>query len=243
MTPQTQQRPRGVSWMNAGIFWVPFQLKKSFVGSALLIMTTVGVVVGEDALPVPVPVIPVPIPFNVPGVNFQNGLILDEGDLGLDGEGVEPPEMAIPYAPAQPSAIILRWDNYRTLIVIDASAGLIKSCWIVTLAVAPEQIPAVAGGAVVARNQVVVSYRGQAYFDKDKILHIDGRRARLGGALAQGWSPDSFAITPDKKVSATDDAGHPGNSGEVEKVVPADTQAAEYRKLMFTAQTIIEGNI
>lgn len=204
-------------------------------------MTSVGVAAGEDALPVPV--IPVPIPFNVPEVNFPNGLILDEGDLGLEGEAVEPPEIAAPQAPAHPSAIILRWDNYRTLIVIDASAGLIKSCWIVTLAVVPQQMPAIAGGVVVARNQVVVSYRGQAYFDKDKILHIDGRRARLGGALALNWSPDSFAITPDKMVSATDDAGHPGNSGEVEKVVPADTQAAEYRKLMFTAQAIVEGNI
>lgn len=204
-------------------------------------MTTVAVVIAEDALPVPI--IPVPIPFNVPEVNFPNGLILDEGDLGLEGEVVEPPEIAAPQAPAQPSAIIIRWENYRTLIVIDASAGLIKSCWIVTLAIAPEQIPVAAGGAVVARNQVVVSYRGQAYFDKDKILHIDARRARLGGALAQGWSPDSFAITPDKKVTATDDAGHPGNSGEVEKVVPVDTQTAEYRKLMFTAQAIVEGNI
>jgi hypothetical protein len=223
------------------MFWLKFQVKKCFTGSTLVIVTTVSIAVGEDALPVPV--FPAPIPMNVPGANFPNGLILDEGDLGLDGEGVDPPEIAAPHAPAQPSAIIVRWDNYRTLIVIDASAGLIKSCWIVTLATAPQQVPAVPGGTIVARNQVVVFYRGQAYFDKDKILHIDARRARIGGALAQGWSPDSFSITPDKKVTTTDDRGNPSNSGDVEKIVPADTQAAEYRKLMFTAQTIVEGNI
>ena len=30
----------------------------------------------------------------------------------------------------------------------------------------------------------MVAYRGQAYYDKDGILHIDARRARLGGIMA-----------------------------------------------------------
>jgi hypothetical protein len=83
----------------------------------------------------------------------------------------------------------------------------------------------------------------QAYYDKDGILHIDARRARLSGIMASNWSPDSFAISPTKEVSSRDDdPTHPSNSGEVEKEVPAE-QRDEYRRLMFTAQTLVEGNI
>jgi hypothetical protein len=58
------------------------------------------------------------------------------------------------------------------------------------------------------------------------------------------WSPDSFSVGPDKQVfSRDDDPSHPPNSGEIEKEVPADQQAAEYRKLSFAAQAIICGNI
>ena len=251
---QTQQTQpalpalRCASWFGAGAGWLTGGLKKRFIGSAFIVMATVATAVAEDLLPVPVFPLPVPILVNEALVNeaefdFQNGVIIDDGEMSLDGKIGQLPDIPPPHAPAQPSAIIVRWDNYRTLIVIDGSAGLMKSCWIVTLAVTPEQFPAIAGNPVVARNQVVVSYRGQAYLDKDKMLHIDARRARIGGALAQGWSPDSFSISPDKKVITTDDRGNQGNSGEVEKIVPADTQAGEYRKLMFTAQSIVEGNI
>ncbi len=251
---QTQQTQpalpalRCASWFGAGAGWLTGGLKKRFIGSAFIVMATVATAVAEDLLPVPVFPLPVPILVNEALVNeaefdFQNGVIIDDGEMSLDGKIGQLPDIPPPHAPAQPSAIIVRWDNYRTLIVIDGSAGLMKSCWIVTLAVTPEQFPAIAGNPVVARNQVVVSYRGQAYLDKDKMLHIDARRARIGGALAQGWSPDSFSISPDKKVITTDDRGNQGNSGDVEKIVPADTQAGEYRKLMFTAQSIVEGNI
>ncbi len=251
---QTQQTQpalpalRCASWFGAGAGWLTGGLKKRFIGSAFIVMATVATAVAEDLLPVPVFPLPVPILVNEALVNeaefdFQNGVIIDDGEMSLDGKIGQLPDIPPPHAPAQPSAIIVRWDNYRTLIVIDGSAGLMKSCWIVTLAVTPEQFPALAGNPVVARNQVVVSYRGQAYLDKDKMLHIDARRARIGGALAQGWSPDSFSISPDKKVITTDDRGNQGNSGDVEKIVPADTQAGEYRKLMFTAQSIVEGNI
>ena len=245
MKQKKQQRLRGLSRFGAEIFRLTWCFKKSAIRSTLIVMTTIGVAVGEDVFPEADPVIinPFPLPLNGPVVNFPNGLVFDEGDLGINGEGAEPPAIAAPHAPAQPSAIIVRWDNYRTLIAIDASAGLMKSCWIVTLAVTPEQFPEIAGNPVVARNQVVVCYRGQAYLDKDKMLHIDARRARIGGALAQGWSPDSFSISPDKKVMTSDDRGSPSHSGEVEKIVPADTQAGEYRKLMLTAQSIIDGNI
>ena len=90
----------------------------------------------------------------------------------------------------------------------------------------------------------MVAYRGQAYLDKDNILHIDARRAKLAGVMAGDWSPDSFAITPAKEVSSRDDnPTHPSNAGEVEKEVSSETQREEYRRLMFTAMAIVEGNI
>ena len=171
---------------------------------------------------------------------FGNGFVED----GEVGDVAEPPEIAPPHAPAKPGAIILRWDRYRTLVVIDTSAGLLKPCWIVTLTTMPKQIPTLRGPITLARGQVVVAYRGQAYHDKAGILHIDARRARLRGTTGIAWSPDSFAITPAKEVSSRDDdPRHPSNSGEVEKEVSADTQREEYRRLMFTAQSLVEGTL
>lgn len=215
---------------------------------------------GEDVVPPPVIVPPVIVPPEVvlpeekapPTVAVPDPLdliipeamLLNEDEPGAVGEAVEPPDIAPPHAPAKPGAMILRWDRYRTLVVIDHSAGLMKPCWIVTLSTMPEQIPTARGLVTLARGQVVVAYRGQAYFDKDNILHIDARRAKLAGVMAGDWSPDSFAITPAKEVSSRDDnPTHPSNAGEVEKEVSAETQREEYRRLMFTAMAIVEGNI
>lgn len=203
------------------------------------------VVPGQALPPVVVPP-PVDDPDQLDQVMIPEALILGNGVMELEdvGEVVEPPAIAPPHSPAKPSAMILRWDRYRTLVVIDTSAGLLKPCWIVTLSTMPEQIPTARGPITLARGQVVVAYRGQAYYDKDGILHIDARRARLGGIMANNWSPDSFAITPMKEVSSRDDdPTHPSNSGEVEKEVSAETQREEYRRLMFTALTLVEGNI
>jgi hypothetical protein len=221
-------------------------------GRVVLVVLAVLALPAEDVVPVPglVPPVVVPPPINedVPPelIVIPEGLILGNGldDLEEVGETVEPPPIAAPHAPAKPGAMILRWDRYRTLVVIDTSAGLLKPCWIVTLTTMPEQIPTLRGPITLARGQVVVAYRGQAYHDKDGILHIDARRARLSGVMANGWSPDSFAITPAKEVSSRDDdPTHPSNSGEVEKEVSADTQREEYRRLMFTAQSLVEGNL
>jgi len=213
---------------------------------ALLVLMRVAVG-GEAVVPPPV-VVPPPIDEVVPleQVIIPDALFPGNGAVELDevGEVSEPPEIAPPHAPAKPGALILRWDRYRTLVVIDTSAGMLKPCWIVTLSTMPEQIPTPRGPVTLARGQVVVAYRGQAYRDKDGVLHIDARRARLGGTLASNWSPDSFAVTPAKEVSShDDDPTHPGNSGEVEKEVSAETQREEYRRLMFTAMTLVEGNI
>lgn len=190
------------------------------------------------------PAIDEPLPFEQ--IVIPEALLLGNGIDGLvelDGV-VEPPPIAAPHSPAKPAALILRWDRYRTLVVIDTSAGLLKPCWIVTLSTMPEQIPTARGPVTLARGQVVVAYRGQAYHDKDGILHIDARRARLSGIMADNWSPDSFAITPAREVSSRDDdPSHPSNAGEVEKEVSAETQREEYRRLMFTAQTLVEGNL
>jgi hypothetical protein len=223
----------------------------------LLVCAMCAVACAEDLIPPP-PVVPgqvfppvvVPPPVDDPDpleqVIIPEALLLENGAVDMEavGELVEPPAIAPPHAPAKPSALILRWDRYRTLVVIDTSAGLLKPCWIVTLSTMPEQIPTPRGPVTMARGQVVVAYRGQAYYDKEGILHIDARRARLGGIMASNWSPDSFAITPAKEVSShDDDPTHPGNAGEVEKEISAETQREEYRRLMFTALTLVEGNI
>jgi hypothetical protein len=191
--------------------------------------------------PAVAPPVVVPPPIEDPVLPDQviipDALIFGNGveEIGEVGEAVEPPAIAAPHAPARPGAMILRWDRYRTLVVVDSSAGLLKPCWVVTLSTMPEQIPTARGPVTLAR--------AQAYYDKDGILHIDARRARLSGIMASNWSPDSFAISPTKEVSSRDDdPTHPSNSGEVEKEVPAE-QRDEYRRLMFTAQTLVEGNI
>lgn len=226
----------------------------------VVVALLVGVVLhAEDLIPPPVvapppgvvaPPVVVPPPIDE-ALPLEQAIIPDAlifGNAGEDieevGDVVEPPEIAQPHAPAKPGALILRWDRYRTLVAIDTSAGLLKPCWVVTLTTMPEQIPTLRGPVTLARGQVVVAYRAQAYYDKDGILHIDARRARLGGIMAGNWSPDSFAITPAKEVSSRDDdPTHPSNSGEVEKEVPAETQRDEYRRLMFTAQSLVEGNL
>jgi hypothetical protein len=212
-----------------------------------------GVLSAGEA-PAPQPLV-VPPPFEIPPVGDVPGVVdeviipeamlLADALLEDDSNGVAaPPDIAPPHAPAKPGALILRWDRYRTLVVIDTSGGLVKSCWVVTLSTMPEQIPTPRGPVTLARGQVVVAYRAQAYHSKDGTLHVDARRARLSGVLASNWSPDSFAISPTKEVSAhDDDPSHPSNSGEVEKEIPADTQRDEFRRLLYTAMVIVQGTI
>jgi hypothetical protein len=190
------------------------------------------------------PVIEVPFPVDeVPLILLEQNLF--NGDFGNSdnptGERVAIPP---PKTPAKPGAFILRWDRYRTLVVIDNSAGLTKGCWIVTLTTMPEQIPTPRGPVMLARGQVVVAYRGQAYYDTNGTLQIDARRAKLTGSMFDNWSPDSFSITPDKQVHARDDdPDHPSNTGEIEKEILLEQHAAEYYKLSFAAQAIISGTI
>ena len=154
------------------------------------------------------------------------------------------PAAQVPHSPAKPAAYIIRWENYRTLIVVDGSSGLIRPAWIVTMSTAPEQIATQRGPVVLAKGQVVVAYRGQAFRDKEGVLHVDAGRAHLVGPMAKAWSPDSFAIGEDRMVSTQDDnPEHPPNAGEVEKSVFSETHKDEYRQMLLMAQAIIEGNI
>jgi hypothetical protein len=176
-------------------------------------------------------------------------ILLEENlfDGGLNNSALTQVErIAIPppHAPAKPGAFILRWDKYRTLIVIDDSAGLVKSCWIVTLAAEPEEVQTRHGIVSLARGQVVVAYRGQVYYDKTGTLQINAQGAKLTGRLWEIWSPDSFSISAEQQVlTRDDDPSHPPNMGEIEKEISADQKPAEYKKLSLTAQAIIGGNI
>ena len=164
----------------------------------------------------------------------------DAEDAGSD---TRESSLAAPHSPAKPSAYLIKWDKYRTLVVVDTSAGLLRPAWVVTYATMPEEIPTAAGKVIVVKDQVVVAYRGQAFNGRDGVLHIDCHRALIIGAAEGGWSPDSFDISVDLSVSTHDDVpDHPGNNGEVEKVMLPGQQGEEYRALLLLAQAIIEGN-
>lgn len=149
-----------------------------------------------------------------------------------------------PQSAAKPAAYLIKWDKYRTLVVVDNSAGLLRPAWIVTFATAPEEIETLKGKVTISKDQVVVAYRGQAYHDHGGVLHIDAHRAMIMGVLSDGgWSPDSFDIGADMMVTThDDDSSHAGNDGVVERIMLPSQQAEEYHRLLLMAQSIIEGN-
>ena len=151
---------------------------------------------------------------------------------------------AQPHSTAKPGAYIIKWDKYRTLVVVDTSAGLLRPAWIVTFATAPDEIETLKGKITIAKDQVVVAYSGQAYHDHEGVLHIDAHRAMIIGVLSDGgWSPDSFDIGTDMMVTTHDDeTTHAGNNGEIEKAIMPGEQSEEYQRLLLMAQSIIEGN-
>ncbi len=173
----------------------------------------------------------------------DGGLALVAPESASDASGGHELGPPVPHTPAKPSAYLIKWDKYRTLVVVDTSAGLLRPAWIVTFATAPEEVETSKGKVTIAKDQVVVAYRGQAFHGRDGVLHIDCHRALIMGALEGGWSPDSFDIGSDLMVSThDDDPSHAGNNGEVEKVLLPSQQGEEYRRLLLMAQSIIEGN-
>jgi hypothetical protein len=161
-----------------------------------------------------------------------------------ESRSTERPPLPPPSSSVAAGAYIISWENYRTLIAIENTAGLVKGCWIVTLATKAEEVPSRRGVVSIARGQVVVAYRGYIYADKNGTVHANAQQAKLTGVLWDNWSPDSFSIAPDKSVlTQDDDPRHPTNKGVIEKKVLAHDNPAEYRKLLYVAQSIINGTL
>ena len=97
-----------------------------------------------------------------------------------------------PQAAAPAQSIIIDWDMYRTMIVIESGGGIRRQAWVVTYDR--------------ASSQMVVCYTGIAFMAGDHRLHIDCRDAVLDrGIHADQWSPDSFAVNDDDTVDIVDD--------------------------------------
>ena len=70
----------------------------------------------------------------------QVAVILGIKPAPVTGAGHEPGGPSAPQSAAKPAAYLIKWDKYRTLVVVDNSAGLLRPAWIVTFATAPEEI-------------------------------------------------------------------------------------------------------
>lgn len=127
-----------------------------------------------------------------------------------------------------PGAWWVRWEDYRTMIVIDAGGGLVRSAWVATYDV--------------TTGVLAVAYRAQAHLSQDGVLHVVGKNAVISGPQAWQWSPDSFDIGADNQVSIVDDQhGETGNHGEVERVIDGRKDAATYRVFLRLAMTLVGG--
>ncbi|MBA3938303.1 MAG: hypothetical protein H0X38_12635 [Planctomycetes bacterium] len=206
----------------------PLRASSLLFAAALLALAARGVAVDEVLPDFP----PVPRVLIEPPVDIEQ-----RAPLSQDGTGArELPPLKPPFAAAKAGAWWVRWDDYRTLIVVEESAGLLRPAWVVTLVAVNGQ-----GGA---QGQVAVAYRAQAYRDKDGTLHVDAHHAVMTGTMAPRWSPDSFALGADKQVAThDDDPSHDSNAGVVEKEIPGGEHAEEYRTLLRGAQSIIEDNL
>jgi hypothetical protein len=128
------------------------------------------------------------------------------------GDGAPPGRASVAGATTA-QAWTVRWDTYRTWIVVGPAAGRTAPAWIVTWNV---DTPEVTG--------LAVAYRATAYVGEDGWIHCDAREARIAGPLANNWSSDSFAIHPDGRVRTIDDQDR-GHAGTVERQVPTDDPA------------------
>jgi hypothetical protein len=127
-----------------------------------------------------------------------------------------------------PGAWWIRWDDYRTVIVVDAGGGQLRPAWVATYDV--------------ASGALVVAYRAQARIDPDGTLRVDGRQAVITGPQAWQWSPDSFLIGTDRQVTTFDDnPAHPGQHGEVERMIDGRKDAEQYRTLLRTVIALVGG--
>lgn len=142
----------------------------------------------------------------------------------LPGEGIGDQWALMPA----PVVLWIRWDDYRTVIVIEQAGGRELPAWVATY----DGVTSV----------LAVAYRAVARRDVDGTLRIDARAAVIAGPQARQWSPDSFIIGADRLVSTHDDEpSHPGNHGEVEKLIDAKRDPAEYLRILRSTQAEIGG--
>lgn len=141
------------------------------------------------------------------------------------------PGQAVPEAPSEPVAYHVAWNQYDTIIVIEPGSGLRRPAWIAT--------------RDRAEDELAVAYAGTAYVDERGDVHIDCRRARISGPMADQWSPDSFAVEPDGDVRIIDEQDPPHrSSGRITKRIPAETDHGldpDYMRTRQLAKLLVEG--
>ncbi len=127
-----------------------------------------------------------------------------------------------------PGAWWIRWEDYRTVVVLDVGGGQIRPAWVATYDV--------------ASGALVVAYRAQACLDPDGTLRIDARQAVISGPQAWQWSPDSFLIGGDRQVITFDDnPGHANNHGEVERMIDGRKDTEKYRTILRMVIALVGG--
>jgi hypothetical protein len=140
---------------------------------------------------------------------------------------VGPPGRAQPAASQPARAWVIRWDDYRTVLLAGDGAGRTGPGWVLTF-------------HVDATRGLAVAYRASVYRDANGVVHFDARNALITGPMRSQWSADSFAVIADRRIEAIDDAER-SNAGAVERVVLP--LAGEYRSLLAQALALIQNGL
>lgn len=169
--------------------------------------------------------------------------------------GSNAPGQAAPATAVASQAIIIVWDTWRTVVVIGDGVGVQRPAWVATYyrdAAAIKRDPnllaqAKRRGFDPTRHEAMplVAYRALAFTDAQGRLHIDARKAVIGGALSgsrSAWIPDSFMVTPPTSVLTMDDEeSHPPNTGEVTERIPGGSP--RFRELYALILLAVGGGI
>ena len=149
-----------------------------------------------------------------------------------------------PAATSATAAVFsLRWDRYRSLIVIGDAVGVVRPAWVLTYELPFNDAGLITALAVLGAPvppALAVAYRALAWTDASGSLHVDARGSTLSGPQAGQWIPDSFIIPPHAQARTNDDQqrGHPAS---VERVIPANDP--RYLPVLQRAQqTVADGS-
>jgi len=180
---------------------------------AWLLASTALVCAADPALKAPPP------PPPLPQVALPLGWSAQPPILETINPGREEPKQN-----AHSGAIEIDWGDYRTFLVIGPGSGRLRPAWVLTYQ----------RGA-----DLSVAYRGVAFRDRFGVLHLDARNALVVGAQAESWSPDSFAVFANGKISTLDDQGS-SEQGVVARTIDGDT--GEFHGLLILAETLVNGD-